>query len=175
MSLETVYISVGSNIEPQEHIPQGLSLLQEHPDLYDLRVSSFYVSEAIGRPEQPAYRNGVVSFATEHSPETLKEVLRGIEATSGRVRVPDRYAPRTLDLDIILFGDRIAQSDFATIPDPSIRKWSFIYVPLLEIAPEVQIPGLAEPLVHMIPSTENPVLSLDTGLTQIIKKGLHHE
>ena len=167
MSHETIYISIGSNIDPHEHIPQGIVRLHEHPGLHDIRVSSFFISEAVGRPEQPDYRNGVVSFSTDYTPAALKEVLRGIEAASGRVRVPDRYAPRTLDLDIILFGNRIA--------DPSILKWSFIYVPLLKLAPKIQMPGLAEPLAHMIPSEQHPSLKQDIRLTETVQEGLCHE
>lgn len=175
MSNETVYISVGSNIDPHVHIPEGIKRLLHHPKLNDLKVSSFYISEAIGRVDQPDYCNGVVSFSTDLPPLKLKEELRAIESDSGRVRVPDRYAPRTLDLDIILFGDRIHQGKRLSIPDAAIAKWSFIYVPLLEINPDIFIPGLAEPLAHMIPSEQHPSLNHDPQLTLTVQEGLHHE
>ena len=160
MGTETVYISVGSNIDPHEHVPQGIARLLAHADLHDVSTSSFYVSEAIGRPEQPLYCNGIVKVSTDLSHDVLKEELRAIEALQGRVRVHDRYAPRTLDLDIILFGE---------------HQWSFIYVPLLEITPEICLPGLAEPLARMIPSEHQPPLQKDTSLTEAVYKGLHHE
>ena len=175
MATESVYISVGSNIDPHEHVPQGIARLLAHADPHDVAISSFYVSEAIGRPEQPLYCNGVVKLSTDLSHDVLKEELRGIEALQGRVRVHDRYAPRTLDLDIILYGEHQFEIDTTKIPEPTIQKWSFIYVPLLEITPEICLPGLAEPLARMIPSEHQPPLQKDTSLTEAVYKGLHHE
>lgn len=65
-----VYISIGSNIDPEIAIPKAIRLLGEHPDIHNLHVSTFYVSEALGRPEQPNYRNGVARFLTRIDPGT---------------------------------------------------------------------------------------------------------
>jgi len=175
MSAKTVYISIGSNIDPLKHIPSGLKALESCPEIVLLKVSSIYTSEAIGRPEQPEYCNGVVSIRTELDHEVLKETLRGIEAAEGRIRVEDRYAPRTLDLDIILYGEHHIDKEHVRIPDPGIQKWSFIYIPLLEINPPITIPGFDEPLAIMIPFEPQPPVKKNLRLTEAVCKGFAHE
>lgn len=175
MSTETVYISVGSNINPHVHIPSGLKRLASIPEVVLLNVSSMYTSGAIGPPEQPEYCNGVVSIHTALEHDLLKELLRDIEASEGRVRVEDRYAPRTLDLDIILLGEHHIEKEYVQIPDPGIQKWSFIHVPLLEICPHLTIPGFDESLASMIPSESQPPLALNSRLTEAVHKGFSDE
>lgn len=169
---ETVYISIGSNIDPDVHIPEALRALRECSGLEGLCVSSFYVSEALDRPDQPCYRNGVARFNTSIEPEMLRaDVLRRIEHECGRVREIDLYAPRTLDLDIILFGDRIISTDVMTIPDPAIWKHVFVTIPLLEIEPGLQIPGRNAALSELASGIDRAALSKDDSLSKLIQQG----
>ena len=128
------YISVGSNIEPEKNIPEALEKLKKYVSVK--AVSTFYRTVPIGRPEQPAFLNGVWQIDAEQTARELKfDVLRQIEAELGRVRTEDKYAARTIDLDIALYGDMVIDEPDLRIPDPDIRQRPFIAVPLLELAP----------------------------------------
>ena len=169
MPCETVYISIGSNIDPGVYIPKALELLQDRSELDNLTVSSFYLSEALGRPDQPWYRNGVARFSTSLEPESLRsDVLRPIEHECGRVRETDLYAPRTLDLDIILFGGRIIDTEVMTIPDPAIWKHLFVTIPLLEIAPSLHVPGRSLSLSELAVTVDPLALSKDDSLENML-------
>lgn len=175
MSPELVYISIGSNIDPVKHIPPALDALRNHPDIDVKAISSLYISEALDRPEQPNYLNGVILIETSISPESLKfDVLRPIEDQQGRVRTDDRFAPRTLDLDIILFGDRVIVEGPVEVPDPAIGRHAFVTIPLLEIAPTICIPGMAEDLASLATMSPEEVLEVDDSLTRLVQKGLPH-
>lgn len=172
---DTVYISIGSNIDPEVHIPKAIRMLHNFAEIEDLCVSSFYVSEAVGPSNQPRYRNGAARLITSLEPDTLRrDILRRIEHDCGRVRKADRYAPRTLDLDIVLFGDRIIATDVMTIPDPAIWEHIFVTIPLLEIAPGLQIPGRNVPLSEMVPTVDPASLSIDDSLNRLIQEGNHY-
>ena len=176
MSSETVYISIGSNIEPHRYIPKAVALLQSRAEVCDLQLSSFYASEAVGRPDQPEYRNAVASFSTSLEPEVLKtEVLRQIEKECGRTRTSDLYAPRTLDLDIILFGQREIRTDSISIPDSAIWEHVFVTIPLLEIAPHLQIPGRGQTVSDLKLATDPFVIPKDETLNQLLtREGTNH-
>lgn len=175
MPSETVFISIGSNIEPAVYIPKAIEALRNHPDISDLCVSSFYISDALGRPNQPKYRNGVARFTTSVEPDALKNgLLRRIEHDCGRVRTEDRCAPRTLDLDILLYGDRIIRLDSTTIPDPAIWEHVFVTIPLLEIAPTLTVPGRSGTLIDQLPATIVSELPRDDSLNLVLQEGSHH-
>ena len=175
MPHDLVYIAIGSNIDPIKHIPPALDALRNHPDIDMMAVSSLYISEALDRPEQPNYLNGVLSIETSLSPENLKfQVLRPIEDQQGRVRTDDRFAPRTLDLDIILFGNRVIPEGPVQVPDPAIGRHAFVTIPLLEIAPTIRIPGMAEDLASLAAMSPEEILEVDDSLTRLVQKGLPH-
>ena len=128
------YISVGSNIEPEKNIPEALEKLKKYVRVK--AVSTFYRTMPIGRPEQSVFLNGVWQIDAEQTARELKfDVLRQIEAELGRVRTEDKYAARTIDLDIALYDDMVIDEPDLRIPDPDIRQRPFIAVPLLELAP----------------------------------------
>jgi len=142
------YVGVGSNIEPEHHIPEALERLARHVELRG--ISTFYQTPPLGRPEQEPFLNGVVKIRTALEPQALKfTVLRGIEAELGRVRTDDRYAPRCIDLDVLLYGDRVVAREGIEIPDPDIRRRAFIAVPLLELAPSLVLPDTGESLAAL--------------------------
>jgi 2-amino-4-hydroxy-6-hydroxymethyldihydropteridine diphosphokinase len=113
-------------------------------------TSTFYWTEPLGRPGQPRFLNGAWRVETERSARELKfDVLRPIESALGRERNADKYAPRTIDLDVVLYGDGMIEEPDLTVPDPDIRDRPFLAVPLLELAPELRLPDTGERLAEL--------------------------
>jgi 2-amino-4-hydroxy-6-hydroxymethyldihydropteridine diphosphokinase len=139
------FIGVGSNIAPQENIREALRRLAQ--SVLIVSISTFYREPAIGRPDDPDFHNGVVEIDTDLAPITLKgKVLRGIEASLGRSRSLDKFASRTIDLDLLLYDDLVVSSAELTLPHPDILKRAFVAVPLYEIAPTLVLPGSGVPI-----------------------------
>ena len=115
------FIGIGSNIAPEENIRKALRQLGQPTRL--VSISTFYRVPAIDRPEEPAFYNGVVAIDTDLPPARLKsEVLRPIEAALGRHRSTDKYASRTIDLDLLLYGDYVVSTGDLSLPHPEILK-----------------------------------------------------
>jgi len=143
MSVARAFIGVGSNINPEENTRRALRLLAER--LRVMRVSTVYRTEALGRPDDPGFYNCVVEIETEIPPEDLKRrVLRRIEADLGRSRTSDKYAPRTIDLDVLLYADVVVSAGELVLPDPDITKRPFLAIPLRELAPDLTLPGTGQ-------------------------------
>jgi 2-amino-4-hydroxy-6-hydroxymethyldihydropteridine diphosphokinase len=152
-----VFVAVGSNIDPQDSISSALLVLKTHVKIE--AISNFYKTPAIGRPDQPDFLNGVIRIQTQLKPRELKfNVLRNIESFLGRVRSDDKYAPRIIDLDIILYGDLVIAEPDLRIPDPAIRAHHFVAIPLLELAPDLILPDTSTRLAA------EPVLKRTTRL-----------
>ena len=141
------FIGVGSNIEPEANIRAALGLLRKRARV--TRASTFYRTDPIGRPEQPAFRNGVFEVETSLPPAELKQVLRDIEAQLYRRRTSDKYAPRTIDLDLLLYDDLAIADEGLTLPDPDIERRAFLAIPLCELAPDGVLPGSGRPLCEV--------------------------
>ena len=134
------YIGIGSNISPEANIKAAIRLLACRVRL--VGFSTFYRTPAEGRPEQPDYINGVVVIETDLSPEALKhEVLRPIEHRLGRRRSGDKFAPRPIDLDILVHGSHQVQTTDLRLPAEDIENRAFVAIPLSEVAPELTLPG----------------------------------
>jgi len=139
-AMPEAYVLVGSNIDPEHNIPTALRMLAERVRV--CAISTFYRTEPLGSPGAPPFLNGAVRIETDMEPRELKfGVLREIESALGRTRGPDRYAPRTIDLDIALHGSLIISEPDLEIPDPDIAARSFVAIPLAELAPELVLPG----------------------------------
>ncbi|MBI4205529.1 MAG: 2-amino-4-hydroxy-6-hydroxymethyldihydropteridine diphosphokinase [Betaproteobacteria bacterium] len=140
-SLITAFIALGSNLEdPEQQIGRGLLEIAALPDTRLARVSSLYRSAPVGYHDQPHFVNAVAAVETSLAPRALLDHLLAIERGHGRVRgFPN--APRTLDLDIILYGDLALQEPGLAIPHPRMHERAFVLVPLVEIAPEAAVPG----------------------------------
>ena len=135
-----VLIAFGSNIDPEQNLPRALKLLARHVPVQ--AVSTVYRTAPVGRPEQDPFYNGAALVETDISPRDLKfSVLRGIEQALGRRRTADRYAARTIDLDIALYGDLVVDEPDLQIPDPDIPRRPFLSVPLAELAPQMKMSG----------------------------------
>lgn len=133
------YIAVGSNIDPEMHIARALAALEPRAQITG--VSPFYRTPALDRPDQPPYLNGVVRVETYIAPLALKTaVLREIEEREGRVRGTDAYAPRTIDLDLVLYDDLVLCTAHLQLPDPEVRERPFVAGPLAELAPDLALP-----------------------------------
>lgn len=134
------YVSVGSNINPSENVRRALDSLSRLTRL--IRISTVYMTEPYGRPEQPGYYNCVVEIETEAPPLELKHgILRRIEEEQGRERGADKYGERTIDLDLITYGDMVIRSGGLEVPDPEILTRPYLAVPLSELAPGLNLPG----------------------------------
>ncbi|MEJ2647418.1 MAG: 2-amino-4-hydroxy-6-hydroxymethyldihydropteridine diphosphokinase [Sedimentisphaerales bacterium] len=134
------FIAVGSNIEPHQNVSQALRILSKYVTICS--ISNFYRSQATERAEQNDFINGVVKILTTHQPRELKfDVLREIESQLGRIRTDDKHAARTIDLDLILYDDVTTNEADLILPDPSINIYPFVAVPLLELLPDLILPG----------------------------------
>ena len=137
-----VYIGLGSNLnDPQSQLKKAIISLEMVPSTTVVRTSSFYKSKPVGPQDQPDYINAVVELDTELSAQVLMDYLQGIENKQGRVR-KQKWGPRTLDLDILLYGDEIIQGDSLEIPHVEMHKRGFVLLPLDEISPDCIIPGV---------------------------------
>jgi len=170
MPLQTIYLSVGANIDPEVNIPRGLRLLSRTLPLCG--ISTFYRTKAIDRPDQPDYLNGVVALKTDLPPGRLRDLLREVEHALGRVRTDDTFAARTLDLDILLFGDAVVSSLGLHIPDPDILLRPFLAAGLLELAPDLQLPGTDRKLSVLIDSAAVASLTAMPEFTRELKESL---
>ncbi len=129
-----VAIALGSNLGDRlDHLRAGASGLSAVGDVVD--VSSVFETDPVGGPEQGRYLNAVVLLDTDLAPDDLLEALLGIERTRGRVR-DERWGPRTLDLDIVVFGDRRIETPGLVVPHPRAHERGFVLGPLVEVWPD---------------------------------------
>ncbi|WP_336285849.1 2-amino-4-hydroxy-6-hydroxymethyldihydropteridine diphosphokinase [Citrobacter arsenatis] len=148
-----VYIALGSNLaSPLEQVNAAVQAIGEIPDSHIVAVSSFYRTPPLGPQDQPDYLNAAVALETTLAPETLLDNTQRIELQQGRVRKAERWGPRTLDLDIMLFGDEVINTERLTVPHYDMKNRGFMLWPLFEIAPELIFPdgsSLHQHLIHL--------------------------
>jgi 2-amino-4-hydroxy-6-hydroxymethyldihydropteridine diphosphokinase len=134
------FIAVGSNIDRETNVERALARLNEFAPIR--AISNFYSTRALSGGAQPDFLNGMVEVATELSALALKrDVLRSIEAGLGRRRSADKDADRTIDLDLVLYDDVVVDTADLVLPDPDLARRAFLAVPLLELAPSLELPG----------------------------------
>lgn len=137
----TAYIGLGANLDdPAAQVEQALEELSRLTESRLAARSSLYSSAPVGYAEQPDFINAVAAIETRLSPRGLLEALLDIEHTHGRNRT-FRNAPRTLDLDLLLYGDAHFHEENLTLPHPRMHERAFVLLPLVEIAPGLMIPG----------------------------------
>jgi 2-amino-4-hydroxy-6-hydroxymethyldihydropteridine diphosphokinase len=138
------FIGLGSNLEdPRNQLKRAFAAIGELSGTRLVAQSSLYRSAPLGYPDQPDFVNAVVKIATDLSPQALLQALLQIEHRHGRERT-FRNAPRTLDLDILLYDDVQLHEHGLTIPHPQMHLRAFVLQPLLEIAPDASIPALGQ-------------------------------
>jgi len=168
------YVAVGSNIQAEANITRGLRRLNDLTHIS--AIATFFHSEAIGRPEQPSYTNGVVAIEASLPPVGIKlGILRKIESEVGRRRGADRYAARELDLDLILFGDLVLDGDDLVLPDPEIYLRPFLAIPLLELDPLLVLPDTGTPLSRIVQDMDAANIMPLRAFTETLRKEIGHE
>ena len=162
------FIGVGSNIQPERNITDALVRLSKRVDIKG--ISTFYKTTPILRKDQDDYLNGVWQISTSVPPEKLKfGVLRKIEKELNRNWESDKYASRTIDLDLLLYGDLVIHEENLTIPDPDICKRSFIAFPLSEINPNLVIPDIKKPLIDILNALSKDNMIPDITFTESLR------
>lgn len=137
---KTAYIALGSNLEqPELQLQRAVDNIDSVPDMTVTACSKLYQSDPVGPVGQPDYCNAVVAVNTSLKPLQLLNSLQSIENAHGRIRSV-RWGPRTLDLDILLYGDQIIESERLTVPHYQMHVRNFVLCPLLDIAPELELP-----------------------------------
>ena len=141
MRMVRAYIGLGANLnQPLLQLQHAVAAVSNIESTVVVAVSSFYGSKPMGPQDQPDYVNAVAALDTFLSPEQLLDALQQIEQQQGRQRKADRWGPRTLDLDILLFGNEVINTERLTIPHYGMRTREFVLYPLYEIAPALQLP-----------------------------------
>ena len=142
MAGHRAFIGAGSNLDdPVAHVRQALVELDTIECSRCVSRSSLYLSPPMGPKDQPDYVNAVASMETHLSPLQLLEALLSIERRHGRIRDKLRWGPRTLDLDLLLYDAEVIRHERLIVPHPGLHERAFVLYPLLEIAPELHVPG----------------------------------
>lgn len=137
--MNTVYVALGSNLnDPLNQLKQAVKALQEFA--INLEVSPFYGSKPVGPQDQPDYVNAVAKFETNLTALELLDKLQHIENQQGRVRLR-RWGERTLDLDLILYGNEQIQNERLTVPHIEMKNREFVIVPIFDLSPELVLPS----------------------------------
>ena len=140
--MSKIYIALGSNLDdPSEQIYKAINSIDTIDDLSVTHISSLYKTKPIGKIDQPDFINAAIEVEGDISPEKLHASLQDIETQAGRIR-KELNEPRTLDLDILLIDDLIMKTKKLTVPHPRMHQRQFVIVPLFEINPKLNIPGI---------------------------------
>ena len=148
--MSTAYISIGSNLGDRlGYIREAIRKLEHSKDVEICKASSVYETEPVGHEDQPRFLNMVLELKTTREPLSLLEHLLGIENQMGRKR-EQRWGPRNIDLDLLLYDDVVLNSDKLTLPHPRMHQRGFVLVPLAEIAPKVVLPSLKKTVERLL-------------------------
>ncbi|WP_375056241.1 2-amino-4-hydroxy-6-hydroxymethyldihydropteridine diphosphokinase [Zobellella sp. DQSA1] len=145
-----VFVALGANLgDPLAQLGAARQALDALAAPGSLRHSPLYRSRPMGPADQPAYVNGVSVFDTALSPHALLDALQAIELAQGRERKDERWGPRTLDLDILLYGEQQIEDERLTIPHYGMKQREFVLYPLADLAPELVLP-CGTPLTRLL-------------------------
>lgn len=135
------YLGLGSNIgNTKDNLDSAIKILNESKNCNILQVSSFYKTKPVGVTNQPDFLNAVVKIETQLSPEELLKLINSIENKLGRIRTI-KWGPRTIDIDILIYGNIIINKENLVIPHPAMMERSFVLEPLSEIEPNMIMPN----------------------------------
>jgi 2-amino-4-hydroxy-6-hydroxymethyldihydropteridine diphosphokinase len=162
-----VFVGVGSSLEPEAHVPGALARLRDDAGVRAL--STFYVTPALERPSDPPFVNGVVEVRDALAPGPLKALLGRIEAAEGRRRGGDRFAPRPMDLDLLLFGELTSGDPALPLPHPDVSRRRFVALPLLELAPDLVLPGSGARLAELLEGMPPHPMEAAVELTRVLR------
>jgi 2-amino-4-hydroxy-6-hydroxymethyldihydropteridine diphosphokinase len=151
------HIGLGANLaDPEMQVRAALDELAAAPGIVLERKSSLYRTAPIGYDNQPDFINAVVRVRTTLEPQALLDVLLDIERAHGRVR-KFLNAPRTLDLDVLLYDDRLINTDTLNVPHPRAHLRAFVLLPLLEVSPDLVIPGIGPANAWLARCQDQPI------------------
>jgi 2-amino-4-hydroxy-6-hydroxymethyldihydropteridine diphosphokinase len=137
-----VYIGLGSNLGNRvQTIRRALDLLRADDDIEVVRVSSLRETDPVGYTDQPRFLNGVAALETQLAPRALLERMLAVERELGRTRDGPRFGPRTIDLDLLLYGDAVVDEPGLEIPHPRMAERPFVLEPLAELDADFEVPG----------------------------------
>ena len=136
------YVGVGANLgDRRATIERPIDLLRGTPGLEVLAVSTLRETDPVGYEDQPRFVNGALEVETTLTARELLDALLAVERDLGRTREGPRFGPRTIDLDLLLYGDERLDEAGLTVPHPRLHERRFALEPLAELAPELEIPG----------------------------------
>jgi 2-amino-4-hydroxy-6-hydroxymethyldihydropteridine diphosphokinase len=136
------YVGLGANLGDREGtIGRALDLLEEQAGIQVVRVSTLRQTEPVGYLDQPRFVNAAAELETSLSPRALLDALLAVERELGRTREGPRFGPRTIDLDLLVYGDRVVDEPGLEIPHPRMHERRFALEPLAELAPALVVPG----------------------------------
>jgi len=136
MTRRRALVVLGSNIAPEQNLPAAVAALAGIPGVEVVAASGVYESPPLGRPADPWFRNAALVLETTLPPEALRAEFRRVEAALGRVRGPDRYAPRPIDIDLAAVAGFEGDVGGSPVPDPEVPQRAFLALPLAEVAPD---------------------------------------
>ena len=159
-------LSLGSNIDPERHLPMAFSRLRRQPGITVLAQSACYRSVPVGGTG-PYFLNAAALIDTRLPPAELRDLLRGIEAGMGRVRTADRNAPRPIDLDILLYEGFSGEVAGTRIPDPDLARFAHLAVPAADVAPDWEYSGTGTVLKSIAAGFRNDIeVCMPTEITR---------
>jgi 2-amino-4-hydroxy-6-hydroxymethyldihydropteridine diphosphokinase len=140
--VERAYIGIGANLGDREAtIEQALELLSARPGVELAAVSGLRETEPWGYADQPAFLNAAAAVDTSLAPLDLLAALLAVERELGRTRTGPRYGPRTIDLDLLLYGQHVIEEPGLAVPHPRLQERAFALEPLLDLDPDLTVPG----------------------------------
>ncbi|HEX9935174.1 MAG TPA: 2-amino-4-hydroxy-6-hydroxymethyldihydropteridine diphosphokinase [bacterium] len=158
-------MGLGSNLGNRENAIQGaIQALEQWEGIGDLRCSSIYETEPWGVPFQRAFLNCAVECQTDLRPNALLEACKRIEASLGRIKGP-RWGPRSVDVDILLYGDEVVRTEGLIVPHPKIAERRFVLIPLDELAGNAVVPGTGKTVRMLLDACP------DKGSVRLVEKG----
>jgi 2-amino-4-hydroxy-6-hydroxymethyldihydropteridine diphosphokinase len=142
--MPAAFIGIGSNLDDRERaIEDALRLLNAHAGIDVVAVSAIRETDPVGVVDQPRFLNAAARLETRLSPRQLLDRLLGIERELGRVRI-ERYGPRTIDLDLLVYGDEVVDEPGLRVPHPRLHERRFVLEPLNDLDPDLIVPGLGQ-------------------------------
>jgi 2-amino-4-hydroxy-6-hydroxymethyldihydropteridine diphosphokinase len=137
------YIGIGSNLDdPEQQVRGAIDALRRLPRSTFVGASRLYRTAPWGRADQPAFVNAAASVSTALAPRELLDALLAIERAHGRTRDGERWGPRVIDLDILVYGDATLDEPGLRVPHPRLAERAFALLPLADLDPDLEIPGL---------------------------------